>query len=95
MKWSAAANRGKVGKGIGAQIKSGEIGTVGASEKISGSGLGLRGTQHFEGVEPTFGVSTALKSAVYCFKERVVGSSGFKCQLEEVHYIFQWKRTFD
>ena len=35
MKWSAAANRGKVGKGIGAQIKSGEIGAVGASEKIS------------------------------------------------------------
>ena len=78
-------NRVKVKKGIGWEIKSGKTGAVATSQKISASLSTVLKTsamvfnQHSES-------EAAFKSARNCFKQPVVFSIAFKCQLKDVDY---------
>ena len=86
-------NRVKVKKGIGWEIKSGKTGAVATSQKISASLSRVLKTsamalnQHSQS-------EAAFKSAQNCFKQPVVFSIAFKCQLKDVEYpirdLLEW-----
>ena len=96
MKQAEEANRGKVRKKIGGKLNPGKLarpallrGFRPFCEDFGGEGAHCR---LLEGRGRTFRISTALKSAAYCFKQWAVRPIGCKCQFKDIHYhLSQWE----
>ena len=96
MKRAEEANRGKVRKEIGGKLNPGKLarpallrGFRPFCEDFGGEGAHC---PLLEGRGRTFRISTALKSAAYCFKQWAVRPIGCKCQFKDTHYhLFQWE----
>ena len=99
MKQAEEANRGKVRKEIGGKLNPGKLarpallrGFRPFCEDFGGEGAHC---PLLEGRGRTFRISTALKSAAYCFKQWAVLPIGCKCQFKDTHYhLFQWEIQF-
>ena len=95
MKQAEEANRGKVRKEIGGKLNPGKLarpallrGFRPFCEDFGGEGAHC---PLLEGRGRTFRISTALKSAAYCFKQWAVRPIGCKCQFKDTHYyLFLW-----
>ena len=96
MKQAEEANRGKVRKEIGGKLNPGKLarpallrGFRPFCEDFGGEGAHC---PLLEGRGRTFRISTALKSAAYCFKQWAGLPIGCKCQFKDTHYhLFQWE----
>ena len=96
MKRAEEANRGKVRKEIGGKLNPGKLarpallrGFRPFCEDFGGEGAHC---PLLEGRGRTFRISTALKSAAYCFKQWAVLPIGCKCQFKDTHYhLSQWE----